>query len=78
MGVNSNFSRKKKKKNKEVKSLLVNVGSSFSYELLLLSVFRFTGIQSYGYTDQRKVETDVRSLKIEPETSRSESRALAN
>ena len=24
-----------------------------------LSVLRFTGIQSYGYTDQRKVETDV-------------------
>ena len=23
------------------------------------SVLRFTGIQSYGYTDQRKVETDV-------------------
>ena len=83
--------KKNKKKTKEVKSLLVNVGSSFSYETgingcrrcalyshLLLSVLRFTGIQSYGYTDQRKVETDVRSLKIEPETSRSESRALAN
>ena len=28
----------------------------------------FTGIRSYGYTDQRKVET----LKIEPETFRSE------
>ena len=26
---------------------------------LLLSVLRFTGIQSYGYTDQRKVEADV-------------------
>ena len=26
---------------------------------LPLSVLRFTGIQSYGYTDQRKVETDV-------------------
>ena len=25
---------------------------------LLLSVLRFTGIQSYGYKDQRKVETD--------------------
>ena len=25
---------------------------------LPLSVLRFTGIQSYGYTDQRKVETD--------------------
>ena len=40
---------------------------------LPLSVLRFTGIQSYGYTDQRKVETDDGSLKIEPETSRSES-----
>ena len=27
---------------------------------LPLSVLRFTGIQSYGYTDQRKVETDVK------------------
>ena len=26
---------------------------------LRLSVLRFTGIQSYGYTDQRKVEKDV-------------------
>ena len=26
---------------------------------LPLSVLRFTGIQSYGYTDQRKIETDV-------------------
>ena len=26
---------------------------------LPLSVLRFTGIRSYGYTDQRKVETDV-------------------
>jgi len=26
---------------------------------LPLSVLRFTGIQSYGYTDQRKEETDV-------------------
>ena len=26
---------------------------------LPLSVLRFTVIQSYGYTDQRKVETDV-------------------
>ena len=26
---------------------------------LPLSVLRFTGIQSYGYTDQRKFETDV-------------------
>ena len=26
---------------------------------LPLSELRFTGIQSYGYTDQRKVETDV-------------------
>ena len=45
---------------------------------LPLSLLCFTGIQSYGYTDQRKVETDIRSLKIEPETSCSESRALAN
>ena len=45
---------------------------------LSLSVLRFTGIQSYGYMDQRKVEADVRSLKIKPETSRSESRVLAN
>ena len=26
---------------------------------LPLSVLRFTGIQGYGYTDQRKEETDV-------------------
>ena len=26
---------------------------------LPLSVLRFTGIQSYGYMDQMKVETDV-------------------
>jgi len=26
---------------------------------LPLSLLRLTGIQSYGYTDQRKVETDV-------------------
>ena len=26
---------------------------------LPLSVLRFTGIQSYGYTDQRKVEADL-------------------
>ena len=45
---------------------------------LPLSVLRFTGIQIYDYTDQRKVETDIRSLKIELETSRSESCALAN
>ena len=45
---------------------------------LPLSVLRLTSIQSYGYTDQRKVETDVRSMKIEPGTSRSESCALAN
>ena len=45
---------------------------------LLLTVLRFTSIQSYGCTDQRKVKTNVRSLKIEPETSRSESCALAN
>ena len=45
---------------------------------LPLSELRFTGIQCYGYTDQRKVETEVRSLKIEPRTSRPESCALAN
>ena len=73
------------------KVTLFNITSSFSYETgingsrrrrplppLPLSVLHFTGIQSYGYTDQRKVEPDVRSLKIEPETSCSESRALAN
>ena len=32
---------------------------------LPLSVLRFTGIQSHGYTEQRKVETDVRSRKID-------------
>ena len=49
----------------------LNVGSSFSYETCIngsqrralyplpLSLLRSTGIQSYGYTDQRKVETDV-------------------
>ena len=26
---------------------------------LSMSVLRFAGIQSYGYTDQKKVETDV-------------------
>ena len=53
------------------KVTLFNVGSSFSYETgingsrrcalypLPLSVLRFTGIQSYGYMDQRKVEADV-------------------
>ena len=30
-----------------------------SFTPLPLSVLRFTGIQSYGYTDQRKVEADV-------------------
>ena len=30
---------------------------------LPLSVLRFTGIQSYGYTDQRKVEADVEVTK---------------
>ena len=39
---------------------------------LPLSVLCFTGIQNYDYTDQRIVETDIRSLKIEPETSRSD------
>ena len=76
---------------KKGKVTLFNVGSSFSYETgingsrrcalyppLPLSVLHFTGIQSYGYTDQRKVETDVRSLKIEPETSCFKSRTLAN
>ena len=29
------------------------------FTTLPLTVLRFTGIQSYGYTDQRKVETDV-------------------
>ena len=29
------------------------------FTLLPLSVLRLTGIQSYGYTDQRKVEADV-------------------
>ena len=29
---------------------------------LPLSVLRFTGIQNYNYTDQRKGETDIRSL----------------
>ena len=53
-------------------------GAPSTPPFLPLSVLRFTGIQSYGYTDQRKVEQDVRSLKIEPETSCSESRALAN
>ena len=52
---------------------LFNVGSSFStnetaingsrrctlYPPLPLSVLCFTGIQSYSYTDQRKVEADV-------------------
>ena len=45
---------------------------------LPLSVLRFTCIQNYDYTDQRRVKTDIRSLKIEPETSGSESWALAN
>ena len=33
-------------------------GAPFTHALPL-SVVSFTGIQSYGYTDQRKVETDV-------------------
>ena len=52
------------------KVTLFNVGSSFSYETGIngsrrcalyspASVHRFTGIQRYGYTDQRIVETDV-------------------
>ena len=28
-----------------------------------LSVLRLTGIQSYGYTDQRKVETDIEVIE---------------
>ena len=57
----------------KVKVTLFNVGSSFSpygtaingsrrcalYPPLPLSVLCFTGIQSYSYTDQRKVEADV-------------------
>ena len=55
----------------KVKVTLFNVGSSFSPDCyrwkptvrplppLPLSVLRFTGIQSYSYTDQRKVEADV-------------------
>ena len=81
--ISSDCSTQKKK----VKSLLFNVDSSFScdksmeadgapFTPLPLSVLCFTGIQSYSDTDQRKVETDVRSLKIEPETSRSERYAL--
>ena len=30
------------------------------FTCLPLSVLRFRGIQSYGYTDQRKVEKDVK------------------
>ena len=49
------------------------------FTTLPLAVLCFMGIQSYGYTDQRKVEThiDLTESKIEPETSRSKSRALA-
>ena len=37
---------------------------------LPLSVLRFAGIQSYGYTDQRKVEQTWRSLSLrKPRTS---------
>ena len=45
---------------------------------LPLSVLHFTGIQSYSYTDQRKVEADVEVTEDRTGTSRSESRALAN
>ena len=31
----------------------------FPIPFLHLSVLRFTGIQSYSYTDQKKVEADV-------------------
>ena len=69
-----------------IKVTLFNVGSSFSYETgingsqrcalypLPLSVLHFTSIQSYGYTDQKKVATDVEVTG----TSRPESCALAN
>ena len=39
---------------------------------------RFTGIQSYSYTDGRRVEADVEVTEDRTGTSRSESRALAN
>ena len=42
---------------------------------LPLSVLRFTGVESYDYTDQRKSKQTFKSVKIEPETSPSESRA---
>ena len=42
------------------------------------SVLHFMGIQSYGYTDQRKVKADVEVTEDRTEISRSESRALAN
>ena len=45
---------------------------------LPLSVLRFTGIQSYDSRIRGKSKQTLKSLKIEPETSRSESRALAN
>ena len=41
---------------------------SVPFTPLPLSVLRFTSIQNYGYTDQRKVEADVEVT----ETSRSE------
>ena len=44
---------------------------------LPLSVLRFTGIQSYTRIRGKSKQT-LKSLKIEPGTSRSESRALAN
>ena len=64
--INSGF-----KLGKKGKVTIFKVGSSFSYETgingsrqcalypLPLSVLRFAGIQSYCYTDQRKVETDA-------------------
>ena len=43
-----------------------------------LSVLRFTVIQSYGYTDQRKVETDIEVTEDRTGDFSPESRALAN
>ena len=42
---------------------------------LPLSVLRFTGIQSYGYTDQRKVEAGV---EVTEDRTAQKSRELAN
>ena len=47
---------------------LVALGA-YLLPLLPLSMHRFTAIQSYSYTEQRKVETDVdRMVGIELET----------